>query len=169
MSYSLRNRSSRWLFFRSIFTYSHSKLKQRFICTNHSYFYVALRYISALITWTYICTSVSCIVALVEITGFRLIIFWLFFILFFNHETSKTKLSNYKSQQQIFIRLVFSFQDPYFRMTRDVAPRLNYLKPSLLFSSFLPALQGAKTKMSASVENSAIYLTDTPKQIKTKV
>jgi len=54
-------------------------------------------------------------------------------------------------------------------MTRDVAPRLNYLKPALLHSTFLPALQGAKTKMSASVSNSAIFLTDTPKQIKTKV
>lgn len=60
-------------------------------------------------------------------------------------------------------------QDPYFRMTRDVAPRLNYYKPALLHSTFLPALQGAKTKMSASVANSAIFLTDTPKQIKTKI
>lgn len=54
-------------------------------------------------------------------------------------------------------------------MTRDVAPKLNYLKPALLHSTFLPALQGAKTKMSASVCNSAIFLTDTPKQIKNKV
>jgi len=60
-------------------------------------------------------------------------------------------------------------QDPYFRMTRDVAPKLNYLKPALLHSTFLPALQGAKTKMSASVCNSAIFLTDTPKQIKNKI
>lgn len=60
-------------------------------------------------------------------------------------------------------------QDPYFRMTRDVAPRLGYTKPALLHSSFFPALQGAKTKMSASEVNSAIFLTDTPKQIKTKI
>lgn len=60
-------------------------------------------------------------------------------------------------------------QDPYFRMTRDVAPRLGFPKPALLHSTFFPALQGAKTKMSASDENSAIFLTDTPKQIKTKV
>ncbi|XP_066925110.1 tryptophan--tRNA ligase, cytoplasmic-like [Clytia hemisphaerica] len=60
-------------------------------------------------------------------------------------------------------------QDPYFRMTRDVAPRLNYIKPALIHSTFLPALQGAKTKMSASVTNSAVFLTDTPKQIKNKV
>lgn len=33
-------------------------------------------------------------------------------------------------------------QDPYFRMTRDVAPRLGYLKPALIHSKFFPALQG---------------------------
>jgi tryptophanyl-tRNA synthetase len=31
-------------------------------------------------------------------------------------------------------------QDPYFRMTRDVAPRLGYLKPALIHSKFFPAL-----------------------------
>lgn len=60
-------------------------------------------------------------------------------------------------------------QDPYFRMTRDVAPRLKFPKPALIHSMFFPALQGAKSKMSASDANSAIFLTDTPKQIKTKV
>lgn len=60
-------------------------------------------------------------------------------------------------------------QDPYFRMTRDVAPRLGFPKPALLHSSFFPALQGAKTKMSASDANSTIYMSDTPKQLKNKV
>ena len=60
-------------------------------------------------------------------------------------------------------------QDPYFRMTRDVAPRLGYHKPALLHSSFFPALQGAQTKMSASDSNTSIFFTDTPKQIKNKV
>ncbi|XP_017771244.1 PREDICTED: tryptophan--tRNA ligase, cytoplasmic [Nicrophorus vespilloides] len=60
-------------------------------------------------------------------------------------------------------------QDPYFRMTRDVAPRLGFKKPALLHSIFFPALQGAKTKMSASDPNSTIYLTDTAKQLKNKV
>uniref|UniRef100_A0AC35EUX7 Tryptophan--tRNA ligase n=1 Tax=Panagrolaimus sp. PS1159 TaxID=55785 RepID=A0AC35EUX7_9BILA len=60
-------------------------------------------------------------------------------------------------------------QDPYFRMTRDAAPRLGYAKPALIFSTFLPALQGAGTKMSASDVNSCIYLSDTPAQIKKKI
>ncbi|KAK5648478.1 hypothetical protein RI129_003370 [Pyrocoelia pectoralis] len=60
-------------------------------------------------------------------------------------------------------------QDPYFRMMRDVAPRLGFQKPALLHSVFFPALQGAKTKMSASDPNSTILLTDTPKQLKSKI
>ncbi|KAF2352058.1 Tryptophan-tRNA ligase [Trinorchestia longiramus] len=60
-------------------------------------------------------------------------------------------------------------QDPYFRMTRDVAPRLGLQKPALLHSVFFPALQGAASKMSASDTNSSIFLTDTPAQIKKKI
>lgn len=54
-------------------------------------------------------------------------------------------------------------------MTRDVAPRLGLLKPSVIHSKFFPALQGPKTKMSASDPNSAIFMTDTPQEVATKV
>ncbi|GER39631.1 tryptophan--tRNA ligase [Striga asiatica] len=60
-------------------------------------------------------------------------------------------------------------QDPYFRMTRDVAPRIGYHKPALIESSFFPALQGETGKMSASDPNSAIYVTDSAKDIKNKI
>lgn len=60
-------------------------------------------------------------------------------------------------------------QDPYFRLTRDVAKRLKYPKPSLIHAKFFPALQGPQTKMSASVDTSAIFMTDTAKQIKNKI
>uniref|UniRef100_A0A0D3GPK5 Tryptophan--tRNA ligase, cytoplasmic n=1 Tax=Oryza barthii TaxID=65489 RepID=A0A0D3GPK5_9ORYZ len=60
-------------------------------------------------------------------------------------------------------------QDPYFRMTCDVTPKLGFQKPSLIESRFFPALQGESTKMSASDPNSAIYVTDNSKQIKAKV
>lgn len=60
-------------------------------------------------------------------------------------------------------------QDPYFRLTRDAAPKLGFLKPALIHSKFFPALQGFDTKMSASDQTSAIYVTDSPKQIKDKV
>jgi tryptophanyl-tRNA synthetase len=60
-------------------------------------------------------------------------------------------------------------QDPYFRMTRDIAPRLGWLKPALLHCKFFPALMGNCGKMSSSNENSAIFLTDSDKQIKDKI
>lgn len=60
-------------------------------------------------------------------------------------------------------------QDPYFRLTRDVAHRLKLCKPSLIHSKFFPALQGAFGKMSASDETSAIFMTDTQQQIKKKI
>ncbi|GAB1608185.1 tryptophan--tRNA ligase, cytoplasmic-like [Argonauta hians] len=60
-------------------------------------------------------------------------------------------------------------QDPYFRMTRDVAPRMGVLKPSTMYSTFFPALQGSQSKMSASDPTSSIFLTDTNAQIKNKI
>lgn len=66
-------------------------------------------------------------------------------------------------------------QDPYFRVTRDVAhkiaPKRHPLrgKPALLHSKFFPPLQGASGKMSSSDESSAIFLTDTPQQIEAKI
>lgn len=65
--------------------------------------------------------------------------------------------------------MYFILKDPYFRMTRDVAPRMNCLKPALIHSTFFPALQGAQTKMSASDPTSSIFVTDSDKQIKDKV
>ena len=60
-------------------------------------------------------------------------------------------------------------QDPYFRVTRDVAPRLGYLKPALIHSKFFPSLQGHKTKMSGSVATSSIYVSDSDADIDSKI
>ena len=60
-------------------------------------------------------------------------------------------------------------QDPYFRMTRDVAARIGCKKPALIHSKFFPALQGAQTKMSASSAATTIMVTDTAKQVADKV
>lgn len=59
-------------------------------------------------------------------------------------------------------------QDPYFRLTRDVAPRLGFLKPAVIHSKFFPGLSGSKGKMSSSI-GAAVFLTDTPKMIKDKI
>ncbi|XP_015279927.1 PREDICTED: tryptophan--tRNA ligase, cytoplasmic [Gekko japonicus] len=82
--------------------------------------------------------------------------------------TSFPQIFNNRKDVQCLIPCAID-QDPYFRMTRDVAPRIGYAKPALMHSVFFPALQGAQTKMSASDPNSSIFLTDTPKQIKTKI
>ncbi|OAF71906.1 hypothetical protein A3Q56_00305 [Intoshia linei] len=60
-------------------------------------------------------------------------------------------------------------QDPFFRMSRDVAPKLRFLKPSLLLSKFIPSLQGAMEKMSSSDNSTSIFLSDSPKDIKNKI
>jgi len=61
-------------------------------------------------------------------------------------------------------------QDPFFRVTRDVAPRLGWEKPALMHSKFFPALQGHGTKMSGSADvPTTVYLNDTPEQIRTKI
>lgn len=62
-------------------------------------------------------------------------------------------------------------QDPYFRLLRDNAHKMRFPspKPALIHSKFLTALQGPGGKMSSSNPNSAIFMSDTPKQIKTKI
>jgi len=60
-------------------------------------------------------------------------------------------------------------QDPHFRVARDVYPKLGYYKPAIIHSRFLPALQGAKGKMSTSEPNTAIFTTDSPKEVEHKI
>lgn len=60
-------------------------------------------------------------------------------------------------------------QDPFFRLTRGLAPRLKYQKPAVIHSKFFPALQGINTKMSSTDPLSAIFLTDTEDQIRDKI
>lgn len=60
-------------------------------------------------------------------------------------------------------------QDPYWRIQRDVAPKLGYPKTAAIHSKFLPGLEGPTGKMSASKEQTAIYLTDNPETVKRKI
>jgi tryptophanyl-tRNA synthetase len=50
-------------------------------------------------------------------------------------------------------------QDPYFRVARDVAPKLAMPKPALVHSKFFPGL-GSGGKMSASEPETSIFMTD---------
>jgi len=59
-------------------------------------------------------------------------------------------------------------QDPHFRITRDVAPKLGFYKPAAIHCTFLPSLAGS-AKMSASLPETAIYTTDEPKTARKKI
>lgn len=60
-------------------------------------------------------------------------------------------------------------QDPHFRITRDVAPKIGKPKPALIHNIMIPSLQGPGGKMSASEENTTIYTTDTEDVVKKKI
>jgi tryptophanyl-tRNA synthetase len=61
-------------------------------------------------------------------------------------------------------------QDPHFRLTRDILPKLGHYKPASIQCSFLPPLTGSEGKMSASSsENESIFMTDSPKEIENKI
>jgi tryptophanyl-tRNA synthetase len=59
-------------------------------------------------------------------------------------------------------------QDPYWRITRDIAPKLGYFKPAQIHNRFLPGL-GVGGKMSASEPETAIFTVDPPDVVKRKV
>jgi tryptophanyl-tRNA synthetase len=59
-------------------------------------------------------------------------------------------------------------QDPYWRITRDIAQKLGYCKPAQIHCRFLPGL-GEGGKMSASEPETSIFTTDPPEVVKRKV
>jgi tryptophanyl-tRNA synthetase len=59
-------------------------------------------------------------------------------------------------------------QDPYWRVTRDIAQKLGYYKPAQIHCRFLPGL-GIGGKMSASEPETSIFTTDAPEVVKHKV
>jgi tryptophanyl-tRNA synthetase len=59
-------------------------------------------------------------------------------------------------------------QDPHFRITRDVAPKIGYYKPALIHSRFFPSLLGLD-KMSASIPETSIFTTDSPEVARAKI
>ena len=60
-------------------------------------------------------------------------------------------------------------QDPHFRLTRDVAPKIGKIKPALIHNIMIPSLQGSGGKMSASDENTTIFTIDSPETVKKKI
>jgi tryptophanyl-tRNA synthetase len=59
-------------------------------------------------------------------------------------------------------------QDPYWRVTRDIAQKLGYHKPAQIHCRFLPGL-GPGGKMSASEPETSIFTMDPPEVVKRKI
>jgi tryptophanyl-tRNA synthetase len=59
-------------------------------------------------------------------------------------------------------------QDPYWRLTRDIARKLGYPKPAQIHGRMLPGLTG-NTQMSSSQPETAIYMTDVPELVEKKI
>lgn len=59
-------------------------------------------------------------------------------------------------------------QDPYWRVTRDIAEKMGYYKPAQIHSKFIPGL-GKNGKMSSSMPETAIFTTDDPELIEKKI
>jgi len=59
-------------------------------------------------------------------------------------------------------------QDPYWRVTRDIAQKLGYYKPAQIHCRFLPGL-GIGGKMSASEPETSIFIIDPPNVVKRKI
>jgi tryptophanyl-tRNA synthetase len=59
-------------------------------------------------------------------------------------------------------------QDPYWRVTRDIAQKLGYYKPAQIHCRFLPGL-GPGGKMSASEPDTSIFTQDPPELVKRKI
>jgi tryptophanyl-tRNA synthetase len=60
-------------------------------------------------------------------------------------------------------------QDPYWRLQRDLAESLGYYKAAEIHSKFLPPLASSDGKMSSSIPESAVYLSDPPKTVEKKI
>ncbi len=75
----------------------------------------------------------------------------------------------YTGKKHISVVPVAIDQDPFIRLTRDIAEHedFNLIKPAALHASFIPSLHGG-AKMSASGEG-VIYLSDSPEEVEKKI
>jgi len=60
-------------------------------------------------------------------------------------------------------------QDPYWRIQRDIAEGLGFKKTAAIHSKFIPPLQGTEGKMSSSIADTAIWLSDDEKTVSKKI
>ena len=60
-------------------------------------------------------------------------------------------------------------QDPYFRLARDAASKMNLIKPCNIECTFIPPLTGQDGKMSSSKAEATLFLDDTEEILRKKI
>jgi len=60
-------------------------------------------------------------------------------------------------------------QDPYFRLARDVASKMNLIKPTNIMCTFIPPITGQDGKMSSSKADATLFLTDDKETVTKKI
>lgn len=60
-------------------------------------------------------------------------------------------------------------QDPFFRLARNLAKRLGYKPPIVLYTRNVPGLDGSEKMSTSSPETNPIFLSDTDEMIKNKI
>lgn len=61
-------------------------------------------------------------------------------------------------------------QDPYFRLSRDIATKMNLIKTCTIQCTFIPPLTGVQGKMSSSTgKDSTLFLTDSEELLREKI
>jgi len=73
-----------------------------------------------------------------------------------------------KGKHQVIVPVGID-QDPFIRLTRDMAEYFDFEKPGALHARFIPGLSGGAKMSSSDTINDVIYLTDTPEEVKKKI
>jgi tryptophanyl-tRNA synthetase len=81
-----------------------------------------------------------------------------------------TSFANIFQDRQVFCLVPMAIdQYPYFRMTREIAQKLGYIKPATIQSRFLPSLEHAHDKASSTGHKEVIFMSDSHDSLARKI
>jgi len=81
-----------------------------------------------------------------------------------------TSFANIFQDRQVFCLVPMAIdQYPYFRMTREIAQKLGYIKPATIQSRFLPSLEHAHDKASSTGAKEVIFMSDSHDALARKI
>jgi tryptophanyl-tRNA synthetase len=81
-----------------------------------------------------------------------------------------TSFANIFQDRQVFCLVPMAIdQYPYFRMTREIAHKIGYIKPAVINSRFLPSLEHAHDKASSTGNKEVIFMSDSQEAVARKI